>query len=147
MKLYFTIILLILLQISFAQKVLLKDLKLSAEQKFEKSTGKLKVSLTNHSKDTLFYLSKSCSWQDFYSTNNKKVKIDISECDKNVITFLTLAPNEKKVVDLKLKTDGRFSGKIKIGINIIQSKPMSFDTHEVIALNSQTLWSNDIPIK
>lgn len=79
--------------------------------------------LANNSKDTLKYFSMSCSWQDFYSVDNRKLQIEPSLCDKNVPAILTLAPGQKKAVEIRLIISQTMDApeiRFKIGFNLMQ---------------------------
>ncbi len=71
-------------------------------QKFNKENVRgidnwlIECALTNHSKDTMNYLSMSCSWTDFYTVDKKELDIESFLCNKNVPTILTLAPGENR---------------------------------------------------
>ncbi|MBI5373017.1 MAG: hypothetical protein HZA79_13425 [Sphingobacteriales bacterium] len=93
---------------SFCQIPKLSDYSLKVENKskvagFNKTVLLFQATLFNQSKDTLRYHSMSCSWQDYYSVNNSKLKITPSECDKNIPTVLTLAPQQVRQVILEVE--------------------------------------------
>lgn len=82
------------------------------------------VTLTNTAKDTLFYLSNSCSWQDFYSVHSSPeiLKVEEVPCDKNIPGRLVLAPGKSETVQLKLfVADGSTAKSVTytIGHNLI----------------------------
>lgn len=62
------------------------------------------VTLTNTSKDTLYYITLSCSWQSFYrvQSNPEILKVEEAPCERNVPERLVLAPGKSETVQLKL---------------------------------------------
>ena len=148
MRRYFTIIVLFLLQTLTAQKIEIKDLNLITEKtiKFKSGNAKLKVRLLNQSKHTLYYLSKTCSWQDFYCINNNSLNIEIPSCDKNILKVLVLAPNESRTVELKVKINKNGILKFKVGLNIIENKSLRIQENNIEMKNKRILWSNNILI-
>ncbi len=148
MKRYFTIAFLFLLQIIIAQKVELKDLHLVSEKsiKFKNGKAKLKIRLWNQSKDTLYYLSKTCSWQDFYSINNDNLNIEIPNCDKNIPKILVLPPSESRSVELIVKINKNGIREFKVGLNIIETKSLNIPEDNSVLNNKKILWSSTIYI-
>jgi len=91
-----------------------------------------------------------CSWQDFYSVDNKKLQIETALCDKNVPTILILAPRQSKTVELKLlvsQTMDTSETKFKIGFNLMKAsntqKPLDFNYQEE-RKKKNVIWSNII---
>jgi hypothetical protein len=79
--------------------------------------------LANNSKDTLKYFSMSCSWQDFYFVDNRKLQIEPSLCDKNVPVIFTLAPGQKKADEIRLIISQTMDAPeimFKIGFNLMK---------------------------
>ncbi len=106
------------------------------------------TTLSNNSKDTLKYFSMSCSWQDFYSVDNKDLTVEVSLCDKNFPVVLFLPPNMSRREHLRLlikqpKRDSRTT--FKIGLNIMQaeSSESKFDPSEE-TMKKNVIWSNTI---
>jgi hypothetical protein len=106
------------------------------------------ATLTNHSKDTLKYFSMSCSWQDFYLVDNKKLQIETALCDKNIPIILTLAPKQYRTVEIRLlisQTANTSEIKFKIGFNLIKAsntkKIFDFDIKEE-QKKENVIWSN-----
>jgi len=60
------------------------------------------TTLKNNTKDTLNYLSMTCSWEEFYLVDNSKLEVEQKGCDKNMPKMLTLAPGQKATVEIKL---------------------------------------------
>lgn len=108
----------------------------------------IECTFKNNSKDTINYMSMSCSWTDFYSVNKKELEIERYLCNKNNPIILTLAPGEYANVILKIsyrkgfkKTNGIH---FRIGQNIIKSK--STDNYEIKLGTHNIIWSNSISL-
>lgn len=108
------------------------------------------ATLSNHSKETLRYFSTSCSWQELYTTDNKKLQLQTFDCNKNIPLILTLAPEKSTTVSISffvnpaIKTSER---KFKIGFNLMKAtdtqKPSDFDFKEA-GKKKNLIWSNRI---
>lgn len=130
-----------------------KDYQLVIEKgkavKIEKQTfWEIPTTLTNKTKDTLKYFSMSCSWQDFYSVDNKKLQVEPVACDKNFPITLTLAPNQSRKVIVRLlisQTMDASQINFKIGFNLMQIKSSTdkYDFKEQIKMKNM-VWSNVI---
>ena len=108
------------------------------------------TTLTNNTKDTLRYFSMSCSWQDFYSVDNRKLQVEGTPCDKNIPTILTLAPGQSRTVEIRLlisQTMDASEIKFKIGFNLMKvsatKKSHDFDFKEE-QKKKNIIWSNVI---
>ncbi|MBO9701868.1 MAG: hypothetical protein J7604_16795 [Sporocytophaga sp.] len=107
------------------------------------------TTLTNNSNDTLKYYSMSCSWQDFYSVDNRKLQIDNATiCDKNILKILTLVPGQKQTVEVRLLISQTMDApeiKFRIGFNLIKvtkkNNPLHY--HEILK-KKNVIWSNEI---
>ena len=129
-----------------AQKVKAEDLNLISEKSihFKNNSAKIELRLWNRSKDTLKYLSMSCSWQEFYLTNRKDVNIRVNECDKNVPKVLTLKPNESKTVELEIVATKYIPDEFKVGLRILQTKEPVIPSDDYILKHSQVIWCSSI---
>ena len=94
----------------------------------------------------------SCSWQDFYSVDNKKLQIEIIPCEKNIPTILMLAPGQTKTVEIRLLISQSVDAseiKFKIGFNLMEvdksKNPFDFDFKEE-QKKENIIWSNTILI-
>ena len=109
------------------------------------------TTLTNKTKDTLKYLSMSCSWQEFYSINSEKMQIVNSSCDKNISILLTLAPNQSTKVKVKLYRPKSFASAIKfrLGFKLFKVsntvRKLNFPS-SVKQKNKIVIWSDTISI-
>ena len=89
----------------------------------------------------------SCSWQDYYTVDNNKLKIEYPLCDKNIPIILKLAPSESKSVELKLlisQTMDASSIDFKVGFHLVYDQVFidNFDFEQ--KFNNSILWSNTI---
>ena len=102
--------------------------------------------LKNESNDTLYYLSMSCSWQDYYLINDSKFQIVVSECDKNIPIIIRIAPHQSRKVNLELRSTFGVNNidNLKIGYNFIyaKSKEDLFSINENIQAQKAIIWSN-----
>ncbi len=107
------------------------------------------ATLTNQTNDTLKYFSKSCSWQEYYSVNNKNLEIETVNCDKNIPIILTLAPNQSATVDLRLlisQTIDSSPNSFKIGFHLLKDQ-VFMDMYDVSnQFYKNIIWSNEISI-
>ncbi len=108
----------------------------------------VECTLTNYSKDTLNYLSMSCSWTDFYSVNKKEFEIDGFECDNNIPRVITIVPGESRQEVLRLFNRKNLldskSTKFKVGINLIMTASTSNFINKLKIKN--IIWSNVISL-
>ncbi|WP_334125403.1 hypothetical protein [Empedobacter brevis] len=108
------------------------------------------TTLKNNSNDTLKYFSMSCSWEEFYSVDNKKLEIEPKSCDKNIPKILTLAPGKESTVEIKLiinKTIDEPKIKFKIGFNLmkVDNGKTIFDyDYKEEQKKKNIIWSNEI---
>ena len=104
--------------------------------------------LKNNSKDTLSYLSMSCSWTNFYAVNKKELEIEGFECDKNIATILQVASGQNRAVVLRLYKNRRFktltATSIKVGLNIIEANSTEYFNEKLKKKN--IIWSNSIAL-
>ena len=148
-----TIVILLFSGFSYSQKTSKTEYTLTIKKgnvtkKNNQTFWVIPTTFTNNSKDTLRYYSMSCSWQDFYSVDNKKLKVEIAECDKNVPTILTLAPKQCKTVEIRLlisQTMDTSGIKFKVGFNLVKvsktQKQFDFDLKEE-QKKKNIIWSN-----
>lgn len=154
-RILLTVSILLLSNLTFSQTAKMSNYTLTIKKgeivKESKHTfWVIPVTLTNNSKVTLRYFSMSCSWQDFYCVDNKKMQLETALCDKNIPTILTLAPRQSRTIEIRLLIDQTMKGsevKFKIGLNLIKAskaqKPLEFDYKE--KQNKKNLiWSNQI---
>jgi hypothetical protein len=91
----------------------------------------VKLILTNHSADTIKYMSWSCSWEDCYSVDNEKWHTSPSFCFKNGREIIAIPPfkSETKILWI-VKTKGIGKSKnydFRIGFHYV-SAPLELKT-------------------
>jgi hypothetical protein len=106
----------------------------------------VEVTLKNNTNDTLKYYTMSCSWEDNYVLNTRKIGIEKHSCDKNIPVLTSLAPYESKTVIINLSPVTRhiMGLKLKIGIALIEDS--SLLPYTEINKNVNIIWSNEIKI-
>jgi hypothetical protein len=109
------------------------------------------VTLTNNATDTLYYMSMSCSWQDFYNvkSNPQILKVEEVPCDKNVPYRLVLAPGKSQTVQLKLFIAEGSNAKsvtytIEHNLVILPGDYSSFKGWKEYRKVKNIIWSNEI---
>lgn len=60
------------------------------------------VILHNNSADTLKFYSMSCSWYDFFGTDDKDIDVDGWGCEKNIPEIITVIPGGQYERDLSI---------------------------------------------
>jgi hypothetical protein len=104
--------------------------------------------LVNNTNDTLSYRSKTCSWQDYYITNNTYAKIEKPECDKNIEFMEKIPPKGSKSIELKIIFDTcREWVNFKIALNLIRIDSFMIDKTEDLTNLYKTIWSNKLKFK
>ena len=89
----------------------------------------------------------SCSWQNFYSVDNKKLEIEQSSCDKNIYIILTLEPNQSKKAELRILINQEMDASIvnfKIGFHLVRDQVFMDNYDFQNQMNKQIIWSNEI---
>ena len=79
------------------------------------------VTVHNNSNDTLKYYSMSCSWQEFYHSDNKAIEIVQPPCDNNVPEEIKIPPKGARVDNVSIictDHDTKTPLQFKIGLNI-----------------------------
>ena len=110
------------------------------------------TTLKNNTKDTLNYLSMTCSWEEFYSVDNSKLEVEQKACDKNMPKMLTLAPGQRETVEIKLIIIDSLDiaeTKFKIGFNLMKvSKKTIYNLNyiEEEQKKKNVIWSNVISL-
>ena len=126
----------------------LKINKFSQEKVRGQTFWLIECHLQNYSKDTLSYLSMSCSRTYFFTLNNNGLEIEEFECDKNFPVILEIAPGETRseVIRLFQKDEKKkiHNTTIKLGLKVIETK--STDNFEKMIKNGNITWSNSISL-
>ncbi len=135
-----------------------KTIKKAVDIDFFKSKHQiayLPLKFTNKSNDTLNYISMSCSWLDFYFTNNTRIKFEQQICFKNAPVVNTIYPKRTTTIYIPIllnEAGGSFNRRFKIGISlqkfIDNTQLLNFDMFKYM-LRPETanmIWSNEICI-
>ncbi len=109
---------------------------------------------TNNSKDTLRYMSMSCSWYDFYQINIKGTEFwSNSDCDKNIPAKIIVLPHKSLItlVQIIYKKGSIATGtKFKIGMSlqkrINREQPDDAYTYLLRPETSNLIWSNEVKV-
>lgn len=104
--------------------------------------------LHNTTKDTLYYLSMSCSWQMFYQVDNPGFEVEGEPCDKNVPEVVSIAPGKSNTVNLRLvltKSEDYNPESLRIGLNLIKlnGKKITEPFRELRKIKN-IIWSNTV---
>ncbi len=93
----------------------------------------------------------SCSWEDLYLVNNTRIRIEESNCDKNVPIIVLLLPCQSNQVLLKLHIPTSMNTKnltIKTGFNLIEIvKGQTIAKVLQSEMKKNSIWSNTISIE
>jgi hypothetical protein len=110
------------------------------------------VLLYNLSNDTLRYLTMTCSWDDFFSFDNKKLLILGWPCDSNFPISKTLLPHKSIVYNIPIILTGNYlrreKFRISMGLFIVNKKSMNFINDLPISdrKTKNLIWSNEVSI-
>ena len=116
----------------------------------EQTIWVIPTTLTNNTKDTLRYFSMSCSWQELYSVDNNKLRVEIADCDKNIPTILILAPGQSRTLETRVLISQILDTsvtKFKIGFNLMKvwgTQKASFSDFKEELKKGKVIWSNII---
>jgi len=115
----------------------------------------LPLKLTNYSKNTLTYISTSCTWLDLYFTNNNRIKFEHQICFSNFPVVNTIYPQHTTTIYIPvlLNKDGSsINRKFRIGMSlqkfINNAQLVNFDMFKYMLRpeTSNLIWSNEIKI-
>ncbi len=108
------------------------------------------VKLLNLSKDTLWYLSMTCSWGESFSIDNKDLSILSWPCESNFSIEKFILPHKSMTYSVPVAVMNRDirDDKFRIGMNllIVTKKNMDF-TWGLILSDYKTknlIWSNEV---
>lgn len=142
---------------SNAQNAALKDYKLSIEVGNSVKENRVTywvvpVTLTNNSKDTLKFGLMSCSWQDYYHVSNSKLRIELTDCDKNIPIIISLGPGQTFKKDVRLiipQTLDASKVEFKMGLSVIKLQGLLdvLDKDDELKAPKNIVWSNVIEWK
>ena len=108
------------------------------------------VKLTNTSVDTLKYMTMSCSWFEFYCTDNNDINPVVWGCDKNVPHLLLLAPHQSNTIQVAfyISENRGKENDLRIGmiLKIVKSNSDFFSFNQTRKDKQDVIWSNPITI-
>jgi hypothetical protein len=110
------------------------------------------TTLTNNSPDTISYITMSCSWQEIYTTDTRKLGVDQSACGKNIPKLIKIPPHQKEEARLLLwtkGTPGQVQGlKFRIGVNLVIAKNYTemFSKWEELGKMKNVIWSDTLKV-
>ncbi len=106
----------------------------------------IETTLTNNTKDTLQFYSMSCSWEENYTVDSKKIIIETSMCDKNFPKLISLAPNKSRTEIIHLINQQKSKKIIKIGFVLIEKDQYDLFINFSAQKKKKIIWSNDVKI-
>jgi len=132
--------------------VFMTKYSLPKDNDYNKSVLFVPVKFTNNSNDTLRYLTMTCSWEEFYTTDNHEVAIIPGRnCDTNFPKDLILRPHKSiKLTVPVVKIHG--GKKFRIGMILIkvdQKNDSFYLIEKALSLSNKdkyTIWSNLIEL-
>jgi len=110
------------------------------------------VILINFSNDTLKYLTMSCSWEDFFSINNKKLTFWGWPCDSNFPKDKVLLPHKSVIYNIPvILTNSYVKGdKFRIGMKLFiidkRNERYIFDFSPNFDRTINLIWSNEVEV-
>jgi hypothetical protein len=110
------------------------------------------VILVNFSNDTLKYLTMSCSWEDFFSINDKKLTFWGWPCDSNFPKDKVLLPHKSATYNIPvILTNSYVKGdKFRIGMNLFivdkRNERYIFDFSPNFDRTINLIWSNEVEV-
>jgi hypothetical protein len=113
------------------------------------------TTLYNPTADTIKFVSMSCSFEDFFVTDNPGFKVRPSVCDKNAPTVEILPPQKKTdryIMINPVNKESKISdSKIKIGM-YFNAVPKNWNFDDIINLynnreKGKILWSSELDLK
>jgi hypothetical protein len=94
-----------------------KDLK--QVQKDGNTSWTVRATLTNRSKDTLFYFSSTCSEPANYMIDTMALFVDVKCCDTDQQTVIAIPPRGQRTVDLEISAHKSVTSSIPFRIFFI----------------------------
>ena len=112
----------------------------------------VKITLTNNTDDTLGFVRMSCSWEDAYILDTKKIFISPGLCDKNFPKLIRILPHQKDERSLSVtpsNTSGLLGTKFRVGFNLVTVKNEREAMDKVAELRKMNniIWSDTLQIK
>jgi hypothetical protein len=110
------------------------------------------VKLYNNGNDTLKFYSMTCSWYDFFGTNQSGISIPVWGCAKNVPTTVVVAPHKTYRKNLTIVYDHTIKSgtRYRISMSLLKDTgnlgdTWNYWTGEFIRFNK--IWSNGIIVQ
>lgn len=131
-------------------KIQSQDVKLEVKKIDTRNLENIKVTLTlkNNSLRKIKYLYMSCSYDEFYLTDNADIEIMGKDCDKNIPLTLDLESKSTIRINLKLKSKSREKTNFKIGFKFTEvPEIIELDRATKSAkLKSKNIWTENIAL-
>ena len=114
----------------------------------------LPVTIHNLGRDTLKYLSYSCSWEQYYHVDNKKLTIEVVSCDNIVEREIIIPPGDSHSEALRVIYHLRGEKGLehfRVGVNInthgldLAISPRYNYMYQL--MNNNIVWSKDVWLK
>jgi hypothetical protein len=145
-------------KIESANNILSLKAKLGSFENHGKDTSIIiKTTLKNNTSDSVIYLTMTCSWDDFYTFNFEKYKIDGQLCYSNYPIWGEIAAHGKIERELKLIINNHpeyYNMKFKVGFLFIDEHskvpPMRhlLTGDSLFIINKEKIvWSNELKMK
>jgi hypothetical protein len=124
------------------------------EKNDEHTLLSIPLKFTNNSKDTLRYISMSCTWWDFYRVSIKGTEFwSNSDCTKNIPSKVIVPPHRSLITLVQIvykKGAIATNTKFKIGLSL-QKSISNEQTHDASAYllrqeTSNLIWSNEVKV-
>lgn len=134
-------------------KITKRDTPLYYQNKEKQTLLLIPLKFTNNSKDTLKYISMSCSWLEFYQVNFKGMAVWGDGCDKNIPSIIKVAPHTSRMMRIPVfyKREAiAKNSKFKIGMSlqkrISREQPDDAYTYLLRPETSNLIWSNEVKV-
>lgn len=131
-------------------KIQSQDVKLEVKKIDTRNLENIKVTLTlkNNSLRKIKYLYMSCSYDEFYLTDNADIEIMGKDCDKNIPLTLDLESKSTIRINLNLKSKSREKTNFKIGFKFTEvPEIIELDRATKSAkLKSKNIWTENIAL-
>ena len=145
----FSLIICVLISLCFG-KIQSQDVKLEVEKIDTRNLENIKVTLKlkNNSLRKIKYLYMSCSYDEFYLTDNADVEIIGKECDKNIPLTLDIESKSSTRIRLNLKCKRREKTNFKIGFKLTEvPEIIEIDSATKSAkFKSKNIWTENIAL-
>lgn len=130
----------------------LKIKKGKTKKEDSRTFREIPVTLKNTTKDTLYYTTMTCSWQDYYSVDTNNLEVQTVDCDKNIESLLNLPPSKSATVLLRLlikNPSDRNPVNFKVGFNLkkVNNKQDWMKNRKERRHLKNIIWSNQITMK